>query len=471
MALPGTTDGPAAFRPAKLGPLTLKNRIIKAATFEGVMPGGTVSDELIAFHCRVAAGGVAMTTVAYCAVAPEGRTDRHCLLLNEETRPGLRRLTDAVHAEGAAVAAQIGHAGPVANARSNGSPALSPSGGFTPMGSRLRAVDEAGIARITEDYRRAAIVAVESGFDSLEVHIGHNYLLSAFLSPKLNRRHDGFGGSVENRARFARQVLRAVRDAVGDKVALTAKLNMADGVPGGLWLDDSVEVAKLFESDGVLDALELTGGSSLANPMYLFRGEAPLREFAATLPQPIRLGFGLVGGRFLKTKRRSSRPTPASSWPPSPPRSSCSAASAGATPSTPPWTRASPSWPWPAPCCANPIWSSAWSRAPPPRRCASTATSACPPSTRVPAASWWTKAPCPDSAESLREHSAQALTGGRLSAHGAARSSWPARESRVSSSPKRPTNWTPMGNPPSFQCSGSEIPGCPVTLNGGVKGT
>jgi 2,4-dienoyl-CoA reductase-like NADH-dependent reductase (Old Yellow Enzyme family) len=301
MALPGTTDGPAAFRPAKLGPLTLKNRIIKAATFEGVMPGGTVSDELIAFHCRVAAGGVAMTTVAYCAVAPEGRTDRHCLLLNEETRPGLRRLTDAVHAEGAAVAAQIGHAGPVANARSNGSPALSPSGGFTPMGSRLRAVDEAGIARITEDYRRAAIVAVESGFDSLEVHIGHNYLLSAFLSPKLNRRHDGFGGSVENRARFARQVLRAVRDAVGDKVALTAKLNMADGVPGGLWLDDSVEVAKLFESDGVLDALELTGGSSLANPMYLFRGEAPLREFAATLPQPIRLGFGLVGGRFLKT--------------------------------------------------------------------------------------------------------------------------------------------------------------------------
>jgi 2,4-dienoyl-CoA reductase-like NADH-dependent reductase (Old Yellow Enzyme family) len=171
---------PHAFAPARLGPLTLKNRIIKAATFEGVMPGGRVSDELIAFHRRVAAGGVAMTTVAYCAVAPEGRTDRHCLLLNEETKPGLRRLTDAVHAEGAAVAAQIGHAGPVANARSNGAPALSPSGGFTAMGSRLRAIDEAGIARVTEDYRRAAVVAVEAGFDSLEIHIGHNYLLSAF---------------------------------------------------------------------------------------------------------------------------------------------------------------------------------------------------------------------------------------------------------------------------------------------------
>jgi 2,4-dienoyl-CoA reductase-like NADH-dependent reductase (Old Yellow Enzyme family) len=294
-------NAPQVFAPARLGPLTLKNRIIKAATFEGVMPGGQVSDELIDFHRRVAAGGVAMTTVAYLAVSPEGRTDRHCLQLNEGSLPGLRRLTDAVHAEGAAAAAQIGHAGPVANARSNRAPSLSPSGGFTPMGTRLRAVDAAGIARITDDYRRAATVAVQAGFDSLEVHVGHNYLLSAFLSPKLNRRDDAFGGSVENRARFARQVLRAVRDAVGPDIAVTAKLNMADGVPKGLWLDDSIEVATLFESDGVLNAIELTGGSSLANPMYLFRGDAPLQEFGATLPAPIRLGFKFIGSRFMKS--------------------------------------------------------------------------------------------------------------------------------------------------------------------------
>ena len=295
------TTAPAVFAPAPLGPLTLRNRIIKAATFEGVTPGGTVSDALIDFHRRVAAGGAAMSTVAYLAVAPEGRTDRHCLVLNQDTVPGLRRLTDAVHAEGAAAAAQIGHAGPVANARSNRAPALSPSGGFTPMGSRLRAVDLAGIERITEDYRRAAALAVEAGFDSIEVHVGHNYLLSAFLSPKLNRRDDQFGGTVENRARFARNVLRTVRDAAGPTTAVTAKLNMADGVDGGLWLDESVEIASLFESDGALDALELTGGSSLANPMYLFRGDAPLREFGATLPQPIRLGFRVVGHRFLKS--------------------------------------------------------------------------------------------------------------------------------------------------------------------------
>jgi 2,4-dienoyl-CoA reductase-like NADH-dependent reductase (Old Yellow Enzyme family) len=296
-----TRAAPSPFAPAQLGPVTLRNRIIKAATFEGVMPGGQVSDELIAFHRRVAAGGVGMTTVAYLAVAPEGRTDRHCVLLNEESLPGLHRLTDAVHAEGAAVAAQVGHAGPVANARSNRAPALSPSGGFTPMGNRLRRVSANDIERITVDYRRAAALAVEAGFDSIEVHVGHNYLLSAFLSPKLNKRDDAYGGSVQNRARFAREVLRAVRDAVGDKAAVTAKLNMADGVPGGLWLEESLEVATLLESDGVLNAIELTGGSSLANPMYLFRGEAPLQEFGATLPGPVRLGFRLIGSRFLKS--------------------------------------------------------------------------------------------------------------------------------------------------------------------------
>jgi 2,4-dienoyl-CoA reductase-like NADH-dependent reductase (Old Yellow Enzyme family) len=287
------------FEPAKLGPVTLRNRIIKAATFEGVMPDGVVSDKLVDFHRRVASGGAGMTTVAYLAVSPEGRTDKRCIHLRPEMLDGLRRLTDAVHEDGAAAAAQIGHAGPVANSRSNRAPALAPSNGFSPMGTRLRGVSEQDIGRITDDYGRAASLALEAGFDCIEIHLGHNYLLSAFLSPKLNRRADRFGGSLDNRARFPRQVVRAVRDAVGDRVAVTAKLNMSDGVPGGLWLDESIEVARMLESDGCLDALELTGGSSLANPMYLFRGEAPLREFGATLPPALRLGFRFFGHRFL----------------------------------------------------------------------------------------------------------------------------------------------------------------------------
>ena len=288
-----------AFERAPLGPLTLRNRIVKAATFEGVMPDGLVSDRLVDFHVAVAAGGVGMTTVAYLAVSPEGRTDKRCLWLRPDLLEGLRRLTTAVHDRGAAVAAQIGHAGPVANARSNGSPALSPSKGFTPTGTRLRETTTADIDRIVADYRRAAALAVEAGFDCVEIHLGHNYLLSAFLSPKLNRRTDAFGGSLERRARFPRRVVQCVREAVDGRVAVTAKLNMADGVPGGLWLEESLEVARMLEGDGCLDALELTGGSSLANPMYLFRGEAPRAEFAATLPPALRLGFRLLGRRFL----------------------------------------------------------------------------------------------------------------------------------------------------------------------------
>lgn len=293
---------PDVLAPAKLGPLTLRNRIIKAATFEGATPDALVTDDLIEYHRRPAAGGIGMTTVAYCAVAPEGRTDRHQIWMRPEAVPGLRRLTDAVHAEGAAVSAQLGHAGPVANAKSNGRPALSAGRMFNPLGMRVtRAATEADIDRITRAHADAALIAIESGFDAVEIHLGHNYFASAFLSPKLNHRKDAYGGSLANRAKVARGVCRAVRDAVGDRIAVTAKLNMEDGVPGGIRLEESIRTARLLEEDGSLDALELTAGSSLLNPMYLFRGDAPVPEFAATFPQPQRLGVKLIGNKILRS--------------------------------------------------------------------------------------------------------------------------------------------------------------------------
>jgi 2,4-dienoyl-CoA reductase-like NADH-dependent reductase (Old Yellow Enzyme family) len=189
----------------------------------------------------------------------------------------------------------------VANAASNKATSIAASPMFNPLGMRrTRAATEYDIARITDDYRRTATLVVEAGFDAIEVHLGHNYLLSSFLSPKLNRRHDDWAGSIANRARFARQVVLAVRDAVGRDVAVTAKLNMVDGYKGGLALEDSLEVARMLQDDGALDALELTGGSSLMNPMYLFRGDAPLVEFRQALPWYLRGGFGLVGKQFLK---------------------------------------------------------------------------------------------------------------------------------------------------------------------------
>ena len=279
---------------------------------------------------------------------------------------------------------------------------------------------------------RAARCAVEAGFDSIEVHVGHNYLLSAFLSPKLNKRDDQFGGSggEPGPLRPRRAAHRARRGRAG--TAVTAKLNMADGVTGGLWLEDSVEVATLFEQDGTLDALELTGGSSLANPMYLFRGDAPLQEFAATLPAA---GAPRLQGRrqaascaATPTRRPSSCPTPASSSP----RSSHADHPARA---------ASPNWATIESALAEGFAFVAMARAllrepdlpnrmrdgqRVDRRSASTATSACRPSTRAPAACW--------SADEPASVTAEPAASARPTAPPA--SSCPARDSSVSSSPK-----------------------------------
>ena len=288
------------FGAARLGPVTLRNRVIKAATFEGVMPEALATPELVEYHRAVAAGGVGMSTVAYLAVAPEGRTHAECIWLRPDAVPGLARLTDAIHAEGAAASAQIGHAGPVANSRSNKATSIAPSKRFNPLALRIiRAATATDIARITDDYARAARLVADSGFDAIEIHLGHNYLLSAFLSPGLNQRTDSWGGTLANRARFPRQAVQAVRAAVGDKLAVIAKINMNDGMPGGLKDDESLEVARMLQDEGALDALELTGGSSFGNPMYLFRGDAPRDEFAATLPPHARLGFKLAGAKLM----------------------------------------------------------------------------------------------------------------------------------------------------------------------------
>ncbi len=298
---PTTLAAPAdPFAPATLGPLTLRNRFVKAATFEGMAPGGLVSDALVAFHRAVAEGGVALTTLAYCAVSDDGQGAPNEIVVREAALPGLQRLTDAVHRAGAAAAIQLGHAGPVA--AGTGRRGLAPSRVFAPQALRFtKAATDADLARISADFARAAELSVRAGFDALELHFGHGYLVSAFLSPKLNRRRDGWGGCLENRARLARQVAKAVRDAVGAGVVVTAKFNMADGVAGGFWLDESVAVARLLEADGALDALQLTGGSSFQNPMYLFRGEAPIEDMAKAFPPPLRYGFKLTASRFLRS--------------------------------------------------------------------------------------------------------------------------------------------------------------------------
>ena len=299
------TDSPAAtapspFEPTTLGPLTLRNRIIKAATFEGVMPRGTVTQELIDYHVAVARGGVGLTTVAYCAVSMGGRVSRHTVVFTEDLIDDLTRLTDAVHAEGAKVSAQLGHAGLVAQAHSKQHPSLAPSTRLSaPAMGRVKAATPAQLDDVVADFERATRVAVAAGFDAVEIHLGHNYLLSSFFSPNLNKRRDDLGGSIENRARFPRRVVEAVRKAADGHVAVIAKFNMADGVEGGLWLEESLQFAQLLEADGHLDAMELTGGSSLLNGMYYFRGDVPMKEFAAAQGPIVGLGVRAFGRRIF----------------------------------------------------------------------------------------------------------------------------------------------------------------------------
>ncbi len=294
--------GPDVFAPAQLGPVTLRNRTVKAATFEGRTPTGQVTDDLIEFHSGFARGGIGLTTVAYLAVAPEGRTHAEQLVVGDPTLAGLSRLADAVHDAGAAIAGQVGHAGPVANGRSNGVRALSASRMPSPLSMQMiRSASESDLTRITRAYVATARTLVRAGFDVLELHMSHSYLISSFLAPGLNRRRDRWGGSLENRARLARQVARAVRDQVGSDAAVTAKVSLGDGFKGGVTTDEGIEFARLLEADGHLDALQLSGGSSLMNPMYLFRGDVPLAEFAAAMPLPVRLGMKTpVGRSFLK---------------------------------------------------------------------------------------------------------------------------------------------------------------------------
>ncbi|MCL2542539.1 MAG: NADH:flavin oxidoreductase [Nocardioidaceae bacterium] len=290
------------FSPYDLGPVRLRNRTVKAATFEGRTPEGVVTDELIDYHVAPARGGVGLTTVAYLAVAPEGRTHKECIVLGEHSLFGLTRLADAVHEAGAKIAGQVGHAGPVANGRSNGVHAIAASRMPSPLSMQMiRTATEADLTRVTRAYVDGARTLVRAGFDVIELHMAHSYLLSSFLAPGLNRRKDRWGGPLENRAKLARQIARVVREEVGDQVAVTAKVSVSDGFKGGVTTEDGLAFAQLLEADGHLDALQLSGGSSLMNPMYLFRGGAPVDEFAANMPPVVRFGMRTpVGRSFMK---------------------------------------------------------------------------------------------------------------------------------------------------------------------------
>ena len=272
-----------AFESARLGKLELRNRFLKAGAYEGMCPGGMPSDALVKHHVDIAAGGVGMTTVAYCAVSPDGRTFEQQMHMHEGVVAPLRKLTEAVHATGAKVSLQLGHCGYFSrNKKVAGGRPFGPQLQWNMYGTLVglpfaRAMTEDDIARVIDEFGDAAARALAAGFDAIELHLGHGYLLSQFISPARNRRKDRWGGSLERRMRLPVEVVRRVRKRIGPDVPILCKTNLRDGFRGGLEIDESVEVARILETEGV-DALVLSGGFTSRNPFYLFRGEIPLKE-------------------------------------------------------------------------------------------------------------------------------------------------------------------------------------------------
>lgn len=274
-------DFNTAYSPLTIGPLTLRNRFIKAATNEGMAKGGVVSKGLAEFHRRMAAGGAALSTVAYCATSLDGRTFVDQATLDDDSIGDFRALTDAVHSEGAAACAQITHAGSFTflgkDVLQTNKP-LSSSGGFNKVGVMSgryfkKKMDRAEMDAMAEEFVAAAIRAREAGFDAVELHMGHGYLLSQFVSKLYNKRRDEYGGTIERRMNFPSEVLKQVLDVVGKDLAVIVKYSMTDG-PKGNQIEDGVAVAKRLEADGAHLAV-LSNGMNVESITAMFGSSFP----------------------------------------------------------------------------------------------------------------------------------------------------------------------------------------------------
>jgi 2,4-dienoyl-CoA reductase-like NADH-dependent reductase (Old Yellow Enzyme family) len=287
------------FTAATLGGLKLRNRIIRAGCFEGMCQDGKVTEQLIEHHRRLAQGGVAMTTVAYCSVSFDGRAFDHEMWMHNELVPDLKRLTGAVHREGAAASIQLGHCGYFANKKVIRKRPLGASRKYNLFQqSYCRSMTKEDIEEKTRDFVQAALLAREAGFDAIELHAGHGYLLSQFMSPFTNKRQDEYGGSLANRMRFPVDIICRIRSALSDEFPILVKMNIRDGMKGGLESDEAVMAAKLFEAAGA-SALIPSSGFTSKTPFYMLRGNLPIKEMVRNQKNYLNK-FGLMlFGRFM----------------------------------------------------------------------------------------------------------------------------------------------------------------------------
>lgn len=280
--------------------MELRNRTIRSAAFEGMGKNYSPTDMLRDYHVSVARGGVGMTTLAYAGVCRSALSFTTQLWLRPEIVPQLRDITDRIHAEGAKASVQIGHCGNMTHRSTAGGMPVGATTGFnlySPTFCRGLKPDE--LADIARYFGDAVRLARDSGFDCVEVHAGHGYLISQFLSPYTNRRRDGFGGSLANRMKFMDMCLDEVMKAADSDMGVVVKTNMRDGFRGGLEIDDCLEVARRIEQHGV-HGIVLSGGFVSKAPMYVMRGEMPIYSMTYYMKQLwLKYGVRLCGKMMI----------------------------------------------------------------------------------------------------------------------------------------------------------------------------
>ncbi|HNS53053.1 MAG TPA: NADH:flavin oxidoreductase [Anaerolineae bacterium] len=295
------------FSTAKIGSLELKNRLVRSATAESLAtePAGEATPALAALYRDLARGGVGLIITGHAYVSPKGKAHPAMLgAYSDELVPGLQTLADAAHAEGGKIALQINHGGRQCSQLSVAQP-MAPSAVPSPSGRIPLEMSHADIVEAVEAFAAAARRAKEAGFDAVQLHGAHGYLVSQFLSPHTNRRSDAWGGDLERRLAFLAAVCEAVRGQVGRDYPLFIKLGVADNledVPDGLTPEDGARIAGRLAGLG-LDAVEVSGGASGRLGDYNSRlgvgaraPEAYFRSLARRVKAATRLPVILVGG-------------------------------------------------------------------------------------------------------------------------------------------------------------------------------
>ena len=301
------------FSTITLNTLGLKNRLVRSATWDGLAgPEGQPTPAGTELLTALARGGVGLIISGHAFVCPEGQAGAGQLgIYDDSLIPGLAKMVEEVHRAGGLIAVQIAHAGRFARTELTGRPALGPSPRPDKPADKYREMTTGEIQETAESFGRAAARAREAGFDAVQLHAAHGYLLSQFLSPAFNQRSDAYGGSALGRARFLLEATAQVRAAVGPDYPLLAKMNCRDFVEDGLELADSLEIGKELEKAG-LDALEVSGGTVVSKNLSPSRTgiktqdqEAYFREEAKAFKQALSIPVILVGG--IRTRDLSEK--------------------------------------------------------------------------------------------------------------------------------------------------------------------